>query len=314
MTAYPTVPYDPTKVMGRRILAFLVDMALCFGLAVLAVAPNMSSQLVTKSASQYRCRSDFTTSASERTTVDADICFLWGDEIKYVPQARSDRISVQIVALFSIFTLLDLVVLQSLTGAAIGKLMVGLRVIRADGQRAGPGWMAMRWFLLIIVLVMCCFLVVVDLVVAFVTKGHRRIGDFAAGTFVVRKQDVGVPPQIPGVTVPTWGAPGASWAPPGPGAPGYGPPGPPTYPPPGDPSVGGWGTPAEPGAAGPGAAWRPPSHPPEGPATPATPPPAERQGPIWDEARDTYIQWDAPRERWVQWDEHANEWKPIDQA
>ena len=33
--------------------------------------------------------------------------------------------------------------------------------------------------------------------------------------------------------------------------------------------------------------------------------------PIWDHARNTYIQWDSARQVWIEWDPHANQWGPI---
>jgi hypothetical protein len=33
--------------------------------------------------------------------------------------------------------------------------------------------------------------------------------------------------------------------------------------------------------------------------------------PLWDDARDAYIQWDPEIARWVQWDETARQWRPI---
>lgn len=33
--------------------------------------------------------------------------------------------------------------------------------------------------------------------------------------------------------------------------------------------------------------------------------------PIWDHARNTYIQWDSAHQVWIEWDPHANQWGPI---
>jgi hypothetical protein len=33
--------------------------------------------------------------------------------------------------------------------------------------------------------------------------------------------------------------------------------------------------------------------------------------PLWDDARDTYIQWDPDISTWVQWDDTRKEWRPI---
>ena len=48
---------------------------------------------------------------------------------------------------------------------------------------------------------------------------------------------------------------------------------------------------------------------------PAEPPaPAPRPGvdaPMWDDARDTYIQWDPELEAWMMWSESGGRWVPI---
>jgi hypothetical protein len=46
----------------------------------------------------------------------------------------------------------------------------------------------------------------------------------------------------------------------------------------------------------------------------ASAPPGGQAGvdhPLWDDARDTYIQWDPELASWVQWDDTAKEWHPI---
>ena len=281
MTAYPTVPYDPTRVVGRRILAFCIDWFLIISLVMLVLAPRLNAAAETEPASRYKCPSALDATSSRNTAVDSTLCFQWGDEVYFVPQRDADRFTTQYWGLLAAFSLLDLVVLQSLTGASVGKLLLGLRVVRLDGHRAGPGAMVVRWFLLLL-LFSCCF--IIDLVMVFTTKGHRRVGDFAAGTFVIRVRDVGHPLLIPGVNVAEqqgWGAPpGTGWTPPAPG----------------------WGPP--PGADG-GLV--------DTTATERPAPSGGDDGPIWDEARDTYIQYDRPREQWVQWDDRTKAWKPIDQ-
>jgi hypothetical protein len=175
---------------------------------------------------------------------------------------------------------------------------VGLRVIRQDGRKAGIGWAALR-FVLLFVDSLCCFLP--GAILVFTTKGHRRLGDMAAGTFVVRKDQVGTPPQVPGVTAPAYAAQ----------VPGYG------YQPQGGP--GGWpSSPSAPSgwsapdAGASGSTWSPPaSTPGAGTAAPAAR--SGGEGPTWDAARNAYIQYDRDQAAWVQWDDGAGAWRPIDQ-
>ena len=84
---------------------------------------------------------------------------------------------------------LNLVVLQSITGASLGKLMLGLRVVDQQGNKAGVGRMLGRWVLLLVDAL--CFLV--GLITVLVTHPHRRVGDLACGTYVVATGSVGQP-------------------------------------------------------------------------------------------------------------------------
>ena len=83
--------------------------------------------------------------------------------------------------------------LQGFTGATPGKLLVGLRVVTASGDRAGPRRSAIRsaaW-------VVDGFPYVVPLVgyaAAFGDRDAQRLGDRWAGTYVVPKELVGQPP------------------------------------------------------------------------------------------------------------------------
>jgi hypothetical protein len=160
---------------------------------------------------------------------------------------------------------------QGLTGATIGKHLLGLRVVRQDGRKAGVGWAMLRW-LLLIVDGACCFL---GLFVALASKGHRRIGDMAAGTLVVDRSAVGSPIPVPGLTTALV-------------TPGY------VVPAPG--ASGGWPVPAAPVGA---------------PSPSVTPPPPPADGPQWDAARNTYVQYDPAQAAWVQWDAQAGAWVPI---
>lgn len=53
----------------------------------------------------------------------------------------------------------------------------------------------------------------------------------------------------------------------------------------------------------------------DAPSMPTEPPsPVARPGidsPMWDDARDTYIQWDPRLEEWVMWSESSSSWIPI---
>ena len=153
------------------------------------------------------------------------------------------------------------------------------------------------------------------LITGSVSKGHRRIGDFAANTLVVDKKHVGRPVRLSGVNdiaEPTRPVPGL-WDPPVPA-------------PSEQPRV------TEPTASAP-TAERPDTSPavetsaavePNADDT-SEPAPAQYDyyqaegnqpgvdAPMWDEARDAYIQWDPELEAWMEWSESSGRWIPISQ-
>lgn len=204
-----------------------------------------------------------------------------------------------------IFLLLFVVfcVLQGALGGSLGKLVTGLRIVKADGSKAGIGASFVRTFLWIIDAI-TCMIPIVGLVMIMTTKGHRRTGDMVAGTFVVPKAQVGHPLYIPGLTSTSpYGAPQPYSTMPGsyPGS--YGAPGPygaqPTPPQVAYPPYG-----SSQNLGGPTAA---PYNP--GPQNETY----EADKPTWDAKRNTYIQYDSSKSAWLEFDQATQAWKPISQ-
>ncbi len=107
-------------------------------------------------------------------------------------------------------------IFQGLVGGSLGKLALGLRVVKADGRQAGIGASFARTFGWIIDAI-TCGLPIVGGIAMFSSSGHRRVGDMMAGTYVVPQQLVGNPVILPG-------QPGFGQFPsPAYGAPAYGP-------------------------------------------------------------------------------------------
>ncbi|HEY5014755.1 MAG TPA: RDD family protein [Acidimicrobiia bacterium] len=249
--APPNTMLDPTNVMGRRIGAWFIDVII-----PTAVALIIGWTVFIGSATKVsNVPSDYCTSVRLQTPGAA--CVTLGTDA-YVGTSSDARHAFAVGGLISLVGALNLFVLQGITGAALGKLMFGLRVVRADGSIAGFGWNALRTVLLVVDQFFCAL---VGLITASVTHPHRRVGDFAAGTYVVSKGAVGIPiaQAMPGSAYPP------AWTPPAPA--GWGPP------PTGGPQT--WGTP-QPGWGPPPAATPPPSAAPPAWGTPAaSPPPAE---------------------------------------
>ena len=69
------------------------------------------------------------------------------------------------------------------------------RVVRPDGGRPGIGKARGRTLLLIIDTI--SLILPLGLWVAMFSRGHRRIGDMAAGTYVVKSRYAGRPVVLP---------------------------------------------------------------------------------------------------------------------
>lgn len=207
---------DPTAVFGRRVIATLVDGAVVF-------VPTIAA----------------TSAQFEYLTVDR----LGGmDPQKYCDQYMQEHHGVCVNTseindrvyfndggmtggglVFWGLGFLLLVVVQGFTGWTVGKLLTGIRVVRADGRPPGFGRALVRW-LLWIVDGQPCGVPLVGFITGLTTTGHRRVGDMVAKTFVVRASAAGAPVSVPGLTAPPptqvsyatapWSGPGAA-SPPG---------------------------------------------------------------------------------------------------
>jgi uncharacterized RDD family membrane protein YckC len=254
---------DPTKVTGRRAIAAIID-------GLIIAIPTF---LLLTAQFQYR------------EGVSANYCdevFLaQGDGVCVVIgttayETRDLGLAPNLLGLA--LSLGVFVILQGLTGFTPGKLLTGIRNVREDGRAPGLLKAFVRWLLWIVDGFPYIF-PLVGLITALSTPGHRRVGDMAAKTFVVRTSAKGSPILVPGMTAPVvpayagapggWSAPpppGGSWAPPPPqGPPPQGPPPQGAPQPTSDPSHAGWAAPA--------------SAPDEAPASPAWPVGEEQAAP-----------------------------------
>lgn len=196
MTAFGGALTDPTRIMGSRIGAYAVDTVLA---TVLVVAAFLlldaghfdKTETTSPAAAESFCRE--VNAASQPG--EARACIPFGSGYYLLAESELDGAvrNVQVGALG--FSFLNYVVLSAVAGGTVGKLIFGLRVTTARGQRAGFGRNLVRWVLLIVDTA-CCWLP--GLLTSFNSKGHRRVGDMVAGTYVVHRSAEGRLLNIPG--------------------------------------------------------------------------------------------------------------------
>ena len=202
MTAFGGALLDPTKIMGSRIGAYIVD-GLIAAVVVFAAFYFFELSLYTKLeassplAAERICQDINARRIAEPSADPGDdrMCFRIGSSVYEATrdQLSRGRPATMVVSLG--FSLLNLVALPAATGASLGKRLFGLRRVTATGQRAGFFRNLLRWILLIVD-GFCCG--IVGLLVAQNSAGHRRIGDIAAGTYVVHRSAAGRLLSIPG--------------------------------------------------------------------------------------------------------------------
>jgi uncharacterized RDD family membrane protein YckC len=260
-SAAPAVPRDPTAVIGRRIVAFIVDLIIMWAILI-AVGAALSKSYSNAPSDACQILRD--------QGVSAPMCFQSGSHVYVLNGGETATVWL----LGFVVWLANYVLLQGATGATVGKFMLGLRCVNAQGETCGMGRAFVR-SLLLIVDDFFCF--IVGLITVNVTHPHQRVGDLVAKTYVVETGDVGVP--IPGAAPvaaaawgqpppPAWGQPQPqppAWGQPQPQPPAWGQPQPP-------PPV--WGQP--PAQQQPPAYGQPPAQQSPWGAPPAAPPPPPR--------------------------------------
>jgi uncharacterized RDD family membrane protein YckC len=162
---------DDTRVVLRRCVAWLLDV-LSLALVLVVVV--------------------WVTGDIERvpncdTIPSGRACFHYNDTALMVNS------SALVWFFLSLFVMLALVIVlpQAIAGATAGKTVMGIRVVRRDGTPPGGFRSLIRVIAWVIDGIVLLLPVALWSVVA--TPGHRRVGDFAAGTFVVRRRAIGRP-------------------------------------------------------------------------------------------------------------------------
>lgn len=164
---------DPTQVVLRRTVAYVLDAFLIAGILLVVI-------WITGDVKR-------STSGCPDPLPKGKSCLGYGDQAFIVNDRAFVWFAISLVTLF----VLVFVVTQGITGASPGKSVLGIKVVRADGSR--PGWKrsllrAVCWGVDGLLL-----LLPTALWFALFTPRHRRIGDYAAQTYVVRSGAAGRP-------------------------------------------------------------------------------------------------------------------------
>jgi uncharacterized RDD family membrane protein YckC len=164
---------DPTQVVLRRCVAKLVDALLVA--AILLVVVFVAGDV---RRSTHGCPDPIPKGRS---------CLGYNNQAFIV----DNRVFFWFFGTLVVLLLLVFPVTSGITGATPGKLLMRIRVVRHDGSK--PGWKrglvrAAAWGVDALALILP-----LGLWIASFTPRHRRIGDYLAGTYVVRGHAVGRP-------------------------------------------------------------------------------------------------------------------------
>jgi uncharacterized RDD family membrane protein YckC len=197
MTAFGGALTDPTKIMGSRIGAFLLDGVFTIVALGLVFVVVDADKFITQ---QHATAADAEVVCAAINQPDAEgeargFCTVSGTTTRVLNGQDLQTVRSHALVVLTLFSFANYVVLTVAAGGTLGKLVFGLRVVTARGQRAGFGRNLARW-LLLYVDTACCYLP--GLISSSNTKGHRRIGDLAAGTYVVHRSAEGRLLHIPG--------------------------------------------------------------------------------------------------------------------
>ncbi len=177
--------HDPTAVLGRRYGAFFIDAAVCVIAFAILFFPFATERTRAETLRLPGCHR----SANDSSQVRCDNRFVFQvDDTVYEANGGA------FLALAILFTFLYFVVMEGFTGGSLGKHLTGTRVVAQSGERPGLWLAGVRWLLFAIDGPFSLFLC--GIITSSVSRGHRRLGDMAAGTYVVGKGDAGRPVVI----------------------------------------------------------------------------------------------------------------------
>ena len=177
---------DPTAVLGRRYGAFFIDAAVCTVVFALLFFPFATRRTRAETLRLPGCH--LSVNDSSRVECDNRAVFQIGDTVY---EANGGAF----LGLAVLFTFLYFGVVEGLFGGSFGKHLTRTRVVTEDGRVIGIPRSLARWALFAIDGPLSLFLC--GIITSAVSRGHRRLGDMAARTYVVGTADAGRPIELP---------------------------------------------------------------------------------------------------------------------
>lgn len=177
---------DPTAVLGRRYGAFLIDAAICTVAFMLLFFPFATQRTPAETLRLPGCH----LAQNDSSRVECD-----NRAVLQINDTVYEANGGAFLGLAILFTFLYFAVVEGLFGGSLGKLMTGARVVTEDGARIGIPRSIVRWLLFAVDGPLSLFLC--GIITSAVSRGHRRLGDMAANTYVVGRDDAGRPVVIP---------------------------------------------------------------------------------------------------------------------
>ncbi len=190
---------DPTAVMGRRIVAHLIDAAIYIAAFVVPIVlfADEAGGLFRATTDEFRVKE-----RGDQFLVEL------GDRL-YVLDRQDVWIALAIGAGVALFFM---VLLDGLRGFTVGKSLTGIRTVNSEGEPPGLGRAFLRTLLWIVDQFPTGFVFpLVGGISAFASTGHKRVGDMVGGTYVIKKAYVSQPVNPAGALAPTSAA--RSWEP-----------------------------------------------------------------------------------------------------
>ena len=163
----------PTAVAGQRFVAFLID-----ALIISAVIAILWLLLVDK---------------LPKDQVVGDAGFDIGDKRYAFTEANSYKQTIWLL-LSGLTMFVVSVLVPAFSGSSPGRAVAGVRVVNEQGGPPGFGKSLVRWLLWIID---GFFFYAVGGILVLANSKNQRLGDMAAKTFTVKKENAGQPVQFP---------------------------------------------------------------------------------------------------------------------